>query len=345
MTESLPYALATEVNENEESYLSERLSAIVQFSSTAEPLAEVDPARLAEIQILIPFIHSHVGKAEMDAMPHLQLIATRSTGFDHIDLAEAKARGIVVAFVPGYGERAVAECTFALMLALARKLAEAERRTSQSNFSIEGLLGFDLYGKKLGVIGAGAIGLHTIRIARGFGMEVMAYDARQNNLLAEVIGFRYTSLDELFTQSDIVTLHAPSIPETYHIINRESLSKMKRGSLLINTARGSLVDSLALSWALDAGILAGAGLDVLEGEEYLQREEELLNPGATEENLRLQVTNHRLQHHPNVIITPHIAFYTVEALRRILDSTIENVQSFLEGNVKYAVKMEKKAEV
>jgi D-lactate dehydrogenase len=160
-------------------------------------------------------------------------------------------------------------------------------------------------------------------------MNVLAYDVSQNRLLSEVLGFRYVPLDELLAQSDIVTLHAPAIPPTYHMLNKETLALLKHGAFLINTARGSLVDTTALAWALDTGILAGAALDATEGEELLEHEEELLSQPGGEEKLKLLVHNHVLQRRPNVIITPHIAFNSTEALRRIQDTTIENVKAFL----------------
>lgn len=201
----------------------------------------------------------------------------------------------------------------------------------RGDYTLEGLRGFDLYGKTFGAPGAGAIGLHAIRIAKGFGMEVLAHDLYQNQLLADVLGFRYVELDELLETSDIVSLHAPATPATHHLMNRETLAKMKRGALLINTARGSLVDTEALNWALDEGILAGAGLDVLEGEEFLAHEDELLSQPGAEEKLRAIVRGHSLQRRANVVITPHIGFNSEEALRRILDVTAENVRAFLSG--------------
>jgi D-lactate dehydrogenase len=272
-----------------------------------------------------------VGAGELEAMPNLRFVATRSTGYDHVDVAAAGERGISVANVPAYGENTVAEHTFALILALSRKVHQAYVRTQRGDYTLEGLRGFDLYGKTLGVVGAGAIGLHAIRIAKGFGMRVLAFDVRHNQLLADVLGFRYVELDELFAESDIVSLHAPANPATRHMINRDSLSKMKRGALLINTARGSLVDTEALVWALDAGILGGAGLDALEGEEFLQHEDELLSQPGAEEKLKMIVRNNILQRRADVVITPHIAFNSEEALRRILDVTAENVRSFLDG--------------
>lgn len=324
-------ALATTVNEEEGRYLAARLEPALSLKPTAGSLNDIDVDYLTQVEILLPFIHPYIGHVEIDALPHLKLIATRSTGYDHIDLAYATERGIAVSNVPGYGETAVAEHTFALMLTLSRKIHLAYTRTQQGNYSLEGLRGFDLYGKTLGVVGAGAIGLHVVRIAKGFGMQVVVSDVRQNRLLAEVLGFRYASLEELLATSNIVTLHAPALPSTYHIINRETLSKMKRGSLLINTARGSLVDTGALAWALDTGLLGGAGLDALEGEEFLQHEEELLNTTGTEEKLKLLVHHGLLQRRNNVVITPHIAFNSEEALRRILDTTIENIQAYLQG--------------
>jgi D-lactate dehydrogenase len=325
------HILATTMNEEEGRYLTQALADSAMLHITDGPLAEIEPQILAQTAILLPFIHPYIGRAELAAMPALKLIATRSTGYDHIDLAAAQERGIVVANVPGYGETAVAEHTFALLLTLSRKIVQACERTRQGNYTLEGLRGFDLYGKTLGVVGAGAIGLHVVRIARGFGMEVIAYDVMQNRLLSEVLGFSYVSLDELLARSDIVSLHAPALPSTYHLINRDTLAKMKRGALLMNTARGSLVDTEALTQALETGQLGGAGLDALEGEEFLLREEELLHENGAEKQLKMVLYQHRLQRYNTVVITPHIAFNSREALRRILDTTIENVRAFLQG--------------
>jgi D-lactate dehydrogenase len=323
--------LITETDEQEGRYLAEALGEEAQSAMTPGTLSEVGPELMGEVEVLVPFIHSAVRAEEMDAMPNLKFVATRSTGYDHVDVAAAKERGVPVANVPAYGENTVAEHTFALILALSRKVHQAYVRTQRGDYTLEGLRGFDLYGKTLGVVGAGAIGLHAIRIAKGFGMNVLAFDVRRNQLLADVLGFRYVELDELFAESDIVSLHAPATPATRHMIDRDSLSKMKRGALLINTARGSLVDTEALVWALDAGVLAGAGLDALEGEEFLQHEDELLSQPGAEEKLKMIVRNNILQRRADVVITPHIAFNSDEALRRILDVTAHNVRSFLAG--------------
>ncbi|AHY47772.1 Lactate dehydrogenase and related dehydrogenase [Rubrobacter radiotolerans] len=324
-------ALATEIGGWEAEYLLEALEGVAELETTEETLAHVAPERLGRVEVLMPFIHSAVGPEQFEAMPELRLVATRSTGFDHVDLDTAKERGVAVANVPAYGENTVAEHTFALVLSLSRKVHQAWVRTQRGDYSLEGLRGFDLYGKTFGVVGAGAIGLHAIRIAKGFGMNVLAFDVKQNQLLADVLGFSYASMDELLAGSDIVSLHAPANPATYHLIDREALSKMKRGSLLINTSRGSLVDTAAVEWALDEGILAGVGLDVLEGEEFLANEDELLVQPGAEEKLRIILRNHALQRRQNVVITPHVAFNSEEALKRILDVSARNVTSFLFG--------------
>ncbi len=333
------HILISDVNEKDGDYLLKALSQYGEVVTVPGGFRTVDAQTLERVEILLPFIHDAIGEDEMALMPHLKLIATRSSGYDHINLAAAKLRHIVVANVPGYGEIAVAEHTFALMLALTRKIYDAVKRVKQGDYSLAGLQGYDLYGKTLGVIGAGAIGLHVIRIARGFGMNVLAYDVFRNRLLSEVLGFRYTNIDEALASSDIISLHAPALPSTHHMINHESLAKVKRGALLINTARGSLIDTEALAWALDEGILSGAGLDALEGEELWQyannEEHELV---LTAEQRRLMEINYALRARDTVLVTAHIAFNTREALLRILDTTIENVHDFLQGELRNLVK-------
>ena len=285
----------------------------------------------ADAEIVSTFITSRVTADVIAALPRLRLIVTRSTGFDHVDLAACRARGVAVANVPFYGENTVAEHTMALILALSRNVHRAYLRTIAGNYSLDGLRGFDLKGKTLGVIGAGSIGLHVVRMASGFGMQVVASDLHQNQLIAEVLGFRYVDLDELLATSDVISLNLPYSPAVHHLLNRERLATVKRGALLINTARGALVDTDALLWALDEGILGGAGLDVFEGEDVMEREEELLAAGGGEEALRAAMRVHLLQRRENVVMTPHIAFNSREAVQRILDTTIGNVDAFLRG--------------
>lgn len=289
---------------------------------------------LYDAEILSVFINSKIDKNLITQMPKLRLITTRSTGFDHIDLTAAEERHIAVCNVPVYGENTVAEHTFALILSLSRNLRKAYLRTVQNNFSIEGLMGFDLKGKTLGVIGTGHIGLHVIRMALGFGMKVIAFDVKKQNFLSEVLSFEYVPFEDLLKRSDIISLHAPYLPSTRHLINRNNIGLIKKGSVLVNTARGGLIETDALAEALDKKILSGVGLDVLEEEEYLLEEKRLMESAQTLEHWkRLQTTlkNHVLLHRENVIYTPHMAFYSYEAVKRILDTTLENIQSFF-GN-------------
>ncbi|MCE5323905.1 hydroxyacid dehydrogenase [bacterium] len=312
-------------------YLADSSLAPHQSKMINKALDESNVQEAADADAISIFIYSKIDKAILDKLPNLKLIATRSTGYDQIDLDECDRRGITVCNVPRYGENTVAEHAFALILGLTRKMKAAVMRANQLDFHIEGLRGFDLYGKTLGVIGAGAIGLHSIRIGRGFGMKVLAYDAFPQQILAEVLGFEYTSFDNLLAESDIITLHVPLLKDTYHLINKDNISKIKRGAMLINTSRGAVVETQALVKALDEGILAGAGLDVLEGEESIKEEAQLLSEMLPVEKLRAIVHSYALLHRDNVIITPHVAFYSIEAEHRIIDTTIDNIESFLRG--------------
>jgi D-lactate dehydrogenase len=283
------------------------------------------------VAVLSVFVGSRVDRPLLAACPDLRLVATRSTGYDHVDLAACAERGVAVANVPTYGENTVAEHTFALILALSRNVHKAWVRTQRGDFSIQGLQGFDLRGRTLGLVGVGHIGLHTAKIARGFGMRVLAADPRPQPLLAELIGFEYVALEELVAAADIVSLHAPLTPATQHLVDRELLKRFRRGALLVNTARGGLVDTEALLWALDEGILAGAGLDVLEGEELLTEDRRRLALERDEASLRVLVENQLLAGREDVVVTPHVGFDSVEAVQRIAEVTAANVAAFLAG--------------
>ncbi len=300
-----------------------------------------DPLTISNIDaaidsdIISVFIYSRMNQEIIEKLPKLKLISTRSTGFDHIDIKTTTAKNITVCNVPFYGENTVAEHTFALILSLTRNVHKSYVRTTHNDFTIDGLKGFDIQGKLLGVIGAGHIGLHVIRIAKGFGMHVLAFDPNPNTFLAETLHFQYTdSLEEVLSNADIITLHLPLVEGTRHIINKDNIRLIKKGALLINTARGELVDTNALIMALDEGRIAGAGLDVLEGECLIKEEKQLLYDTQTSEVLKTLVQDHILLSKENVVYTPHIAFYSNEALKRILDTTIINIQGFIAGQVK-----------
>lgn len=296
-----------------------------------ERLTRETAALAREAQVISVFIYSQVDPAVLEELPGLRMIATRSTGYDHIDIAECRYRGVTVTNVPYYGENTVAEHAFGLILSLSRKIYKAYLRTSRLDFSLTGLRGFDLKGRTMGVIGAGRIGLHVVRIAKGFEMEVPVHDVRQEPLLAEVLGFTYVPLEDLLRRSDVISLHVPLTERTHHLINSANIGLVKRGALLINTARGGLIETKALLSALDQGIIAGAGLDVFEGEESVNEETALLVQRLPGEKLKEILLSYALLHRDNVVITPHMAFYSEEALQRIAKTTQENILSFLAG--------------
>lgn len=280
------------------------------------------------------FVGSTIDKDVINYFPELKLITTRSTGFDHVDSAAAREKNIKLGYVPGYGDNTVAEFAFALLLCLSRKIFPAFDRIKESGvFSFDGLQGFDLNGKTLGVVGTGRIGKHSIKIGKGFGMNVIAFDAYPNNQMTKELGFSYVPFEELLAQSDVITLHVPYGESTHHLINLQNIQKIKKGAILVNTSRGAVVETEALLKSLNEGILAGAGLDVLEEEGPIKDEKAFLLYGHPEKaNLKTILANHVLIDMPNVIITPHNAFNTKEALQRILNTDIENIKSFLSKN-------------
>ncbi len=318
-----------ECEEWEKDYLRERLQEDLVFIDG--PLDEENAP--ADAEGILVFIYSSVSRAVLDKMPKLRYVGTRSTGVDHIDLDACKERNITVCNVPTYGENTVAEHTFALLLTISRRVFPSVARVRAGSFDGEGLQGFDLKGRTLGVIGTGHIGQHVIRIARGFEMPVLAYDPFPKDGLSDRLGFTYTGLDDLLGNSDIITLHCPYNEHTHHLLNADNLSRIKHGAILLNTARGKLVDSDALFAALTDGRIFAAGLDVLEEESHIKEERQILSPEFRNEvDLHRMLTEHILIHLPNVIVTPHNAFNSKEALQRILDTTIENVQGFSAGN-------------
>lgn len=303
-----------------------------------EALDAENAARFADAEIVSTFVYSTLDRKVLEQLPSLKLIATRSTGYDHIDSAWCATHSITVCNVPHYGESTVAEHVFALLLALSHRMPEAIERARSGPFSPDGLQGFDLAGKTLGVVGTGNIGRHVIRIARGFQMDVLAYDVNPDQGAANSLGFAYIGLDELLARSDIITLHLPATDATHHLLSSDGFALMKPGAVVINTARGSLIDIEALIGALRSGKLAGAGLDVLPGEPLIREEAELVSSGfCAREDLRELVADYVLLRMPNVIVTPHSAFNTREAVGRIVQTTVENIQGFVSGRAQNVV--------
>lgn len=316
-----------EIEKWEEGYIRNKLKnhKLLFFNHN---LIERNLDRIKDCDCICIFIYSKITKKILDKLPKLRLICTMSTGFDHIDLEECKKRKIVVCNVPYYGENTVAEHTFALILALSRKIVDSVERARKDNFNLNGLRGFDLKGKTLGVVGPGNIGQHVIRIAKGFEMNVIAYSPHKDQKLAKKLEFNYTSFENLLKNSDIITIHCPLTKETEHMINMRNIKLIKKGAYLINTARGGIVETKALVYALDHGILAGSGLDVLEGENFIKEEKQLLHKKFMEKHdWDIFLENHMLLKEKNVIVTPHNAFNSREALLRIVDTTIDNINN------------------
>jgi D-lactate dehydrogenase len=289
-----------------------------------------------DLEVLSVFVDSNVSRKVVDSLPNLKFVATRSTGFDHIDKKVCDDKGIKVSYVPSYGENTVAEFAFALLLTLSRKIYDSfDRIRETGNWSFDGLQGFDLKGKTIGVVGTGRIGRHSIRIAKGFDMKVIAYDPFPDEKASKELGFEYRSMDDLVKEADVVTLHVPYNKDTHHLIDEKRLYMMKKGAVLINTSRGPVVETQALIKALREKHLGGAGIDVFEEEGVARDEMDFLISGKTEgHDLKTIIANHVLVDMPNVVLTPHNAFNTKEAIERILDTTIENIISFTKGEPK-----------
>lgn len=272
------------------------------------------------------FVNDDANKEVIEKLKEndVDLIALRCAGYNNVDLNAAYKNKIHVVRVPAYSPYAVAEHTIALMLTLNRKTHKAYLRTRELNFSINGLMGFDMHGKTVGVIGTGQIGKIAIQILKGFGVKILAYDVYPDKNFAEMIGFEYTNLDKIFSESDIITLHCPLTPETKYIINENSIAKMKDGVIIINTSRGKLIDTKALINGLKTGKIGGAGLDVYEEEsEYFF--EDYSSQILPDDILA------RLLTFPNVVITSHQAFFTKEALTNIAETTLQNIKDFYDG--------------
>ncbi len=277
-------------------------------------------------QIVCIFVNDKANETVIERLAGIgvKCIALRCAGFNNVDLESCRKHGISVVRVPAYSPHAVAEHTVALMLILNRHLHQAYQRNRTGTFTLDGLTGFDMHGKTVGVIGTGKIGECVVQIMNGFGCHVLAYDIQVNPEVQNLPQTEYVSLDTLLTKSDIITLHLPLFPETHYLINKETIDQMKRGAMLINTSRGGLVDTAALIEALKSGQIGSAGLDVYEEE-----------AGIFFHDISNQVLDDdvlaRLMTFNNVVITSHQAFLTHEALDNIAETTLNNIDEFLSG--------------
>jgi len=296
--------------------------------------------KLSSVEILICFVDEKVDSEIIDSLPSLRFIATRSTGYNHIDVGYAKEKKISVSNVPVYGENTVAEYTFALILAVTRKIHLAIKRThDEHSFKTDDLLqGFDLAGKTIGVIGYGSIGKHVVRIAKGFEMNVLVYTNHPDKRAAKKFGFENVRLNTLLKHSDIVSLHIPYVKENHHLIDSSKFSLMKKSAYLVNTSRGGIIDTHALMKALRKKKIAGAALDVLEKECDISEECALLKRKKVLDcDYTILRKNSQLMKMDNVLVSPHNAFNSIEATDRILSVTVENIRSFVRGNKKNVV--------
>jgi len=278
------------------------------------------------------FIQSRITKEVLDLLPEVKVIDTMSTGFDHIDLETCKARNITVCNVPSYGDNTVAEYAFGLIIALARKFKPTIEQVGRGFFSRTGLMGIDLKGKTLGVVGTGNIGSHMARFGWAFGMKVIAYDVKPNEEIIDRYDVTFVSLEELLQQADIISLHIPYNPSTHHLINAERLRLFKPTALLVNTSRGQVVDTTAVAAALREGRVGGVALDTFEGEEVWLEEEFLKRDDLAAITLREAMESFSIMRSERAIITPHNAFNTKEALERILLTSAENIIAYFSGH-------------
>lgn len=288
-----------------------------------EPRLGPDTVRLAEgFAAICAFVHDELDRGCLATLAGsgLRLVALRSAGFNNVDLAAAADLGVSVARVPAYSPNAVAEHAVALILAVNRRLHRAYARVREGNFSLDGLLGFDLAGRTVGVVGTGRIGVVFARIMAGFGCRILASDPFPNEQI-RTLGGEYVDRDRLFAESDIVALHAPLTHETYHLIDRDALARMKPGVTIVNTSRGALVDTAAVIDALKSGKVGHLALDVYEEEADLFFED--LSGEVIQDDVFA-----RLLTFPNVIVTAHQAFFTEEAMRAIAETTIANITAF-----------------
>jgi D-lactate dehydrogenase len=314
----------------------------VRFASRIEDVGE-------DVEIFSCFIYSKIDSAFLAAHPALKLVATRSTAVDHIDIAACHAKRVLVCSLPFYGDATVAEHTFALILALSRRLREVMLTPKNGRFSYEATRGFELVGKTLGIIGMGRIGQRVAELAHAFQMRVLAYDLHQSAATTGNLTCEFVTLDDLLASSHVISLHAPLSAETYHILNAENLAKCRRGVLVVNTARGSLLDTHALREALNSGQVGGAGLDVLQDERVMRESASRIIASDIIQHLRsdaLATDEHdadrirELQElmlsddvlsRSNVVFTPHVAFNSVEATERMRHATLENIAGFVAG--------------
>jgi D-lactate dehydrogenase len=306
----MPRITFLEVDKEDRPLVLQRFADAAVVDGTLQEKELIDACKDSEV--VSCFITSKFTNAVIGKLPTLKLLCTRSVGFDHIDVGACNERGITVCNVPDYGSHVIAEHVFALLLSTLRHVPEGREKVGSGTFDYHGLRGMALRGKTIGIIGTGKIGRKAAEIAHGFGMNILATDQCRTIELVEKLGVKYVTLDELLAQSDIITLHIPGTKETEHLIDADAFAHMKNGVILVNTARGSLIDSAALLIALKSGKVGYALLDVLEHEQNFEENKELIS-------------------HPRVVTTPHIAFYADDSMRNMYLDSFLSIEQWLAG--------------
>ncbi len=317
-----------------------QLDLVEEFHFTNDALNKFNVSNYKDAEIISIFIYSKIDKEVIDKLPNLKFIITRSASYDHIDVEYAREKGIKVSHIPDYGNNTVAEFTFALILALARKLKPMIERLSKHDFNRYGLMGIDLMGKTIGIVGTGRIGSHVARIAFGFGMKILAYDRSKKEELIKKYNVEYVGLEELLMRSDIITVHLPYTKSTRYLINRFNIKLTKRNAILINVSRGEVVEIEGLVEALKEGRLAGGvAIDTIDTEEVELQEKELKREEIPAIKFEKLMEKSYLLQEDNVIISPHLAYYTKDASERILDTTVEEISRFINNQpLKYEIR-------
>jgi D-lactate dehydrogenase len=324
-----------EIRPFEKEYIKQNIPVTVNYCLYKETIEQTDKDNLKDAEIISLSTESPVNEETLKGLDKVRMINTRSAGYDHIDLEYCKNHNIAVTYLPAYAQKSVGVFTMGLIIDLIRNITIANSDFKTGNLDYDKYLGKDLEGKTLGIIGTGSIGCYVAKLAHAFEMKLLAFDPRQNQEIINNYGVQYVSLDDLYKNSDIISLHAPYTGKNYHMVNEEAFNKMKDGVIIVNTARGELIDTNALLKALEDKKIGGVGIDVLESEEIMLRERKYALEANDVDKKALADTlmNETMINMPNVIVTPHCAYETIEAVYKSLDLTMDDIKSYLNQNI------------
>jgi D-lactate dehydrogenase len=328
-----------DVHTGDEAAFRKGLGAGFEPTFHAESLSPATAHLAGNSEVVSVWLDSRINEEVLAKLPQLRHLACRTSGYDHVDLAATRARDVLVTNAPAYAPETIAEYAFLLTLAISRKMMLSAHAVQFRNINPEKLTGRQLHGKTLGLVGAGHIGRAAAAIGRGFGMTVLAYDTRPNEAAAKHIGFRYADLSEVLARADYLQLHAPAQPGGRHLLGPAEFAQLKPGVFIVNTARGSLIDSAALLDALQSGRVAGAGLDVVEAEEFLRlpKDPEILDRARRGPKAKQIQALESLRLLPNVLVTSHNASNSQEAIDGMRQITVSNIVEWKQGNIQNEV--------